>query len=443
MNVPWLWKGVVCVLIASLVPVIVASPSGFAEAPTRLTVQTYYTPGFSSARAFDHVLGEFHKKHPNVQVRHAFIPFAELIPTILRQALAGDLPDVVFADNPDVLNLAQAGVFADITRLVQTWGQFVDFFLGSRYATRSGGKVYALHFSTNNLALYYNRDHFRRAGIAAPPRTWAELLETSQILAEKLRGEGVDAIGFSAIDSEEGTWQLLPFIWSNGGSLLELDGRGAVEALRLFVTLVQRGLAPRDVLTWTQTTGVLPQFIAGRLAMMINGPWVLPDLRGKLNYGIAPLPAPAADKPVVLPMGGEVLGLAATISPQRVEAAWALVRFFSEASSMAEFTVRAGRVPTRNSVIPLVVSKDAELRVFAEQARRALPRPAMGGDEKYTRISSITRRFMQQALSGLVTPEVAFQRASAEVRALFPTEREYQAAVSAARTILADVQGVR
>jgi multiple sugar transport system substrate-binding protein len=213
----------VALVVTLLVPVTGVMSPGLAQAPVRLTVHTYYTPGFATARAFNYVLGEFHKKHPDIQVQHTFLPFAELVPTLLRQALVGDLPEIVFADNPDVLNLVKAGVFADITSLVQTWGALEDFFLGSRYATTLEERVYAIHFSTNNLALYYNQDLFKRAGVAAPPRTWAELLETCRILTEKLRGEGVHAIGFSAIDSEEGTWQFLPFLWSNGGSLLELD----------------------------------------------------------------------------------------------------------------------------------------------------------------------------------------------------------------------------
>jgi multiple sugar transport system substrate-binding protein len=177
--------------------------------------------------------------------------------------------------------------------------------------------------------------------------------------------------------------------------------------------------------------------------MMINGPWVLPDLRGKLNYGIAPLPVPARGKPLILPMGGEVLGLARTISPSKIKAAWTLVRFFGDAPNMTEFTVRAGRVPTRKSAVPLVVSRDPELSVFATQARRALPRPAMGGNEKYPEVSAITRRFMQQAIGGMLAPEAAFQRASAEVRRLFPTEQEYRAAVTMARRILAEAAAGR
>jgi len=430
-----LWIVVVGLLFLS-------ATSGLAQQRVQLTMSTYYTPGTGTAIALDRVLADFEKANPDIDVKENFIPFAELIPTRLREAMVGTLPDIVFSDNPDVQHLAQAGVFQDLTPLVKAWGQWGDFNVGSRYATTLNDKIYAIHFSTNNLALFYNTDYFKSAGVAAPPRTWQDLLSVSDTLTQKLKSRGVYAIGVSAIDSEEGTWQLEPFIWSNGGSLFELNKPAAVDALQLWVTLVQKGYASRDILQWTQTTGVMAEFRAGHLAMMINGPWVLPDLRkAGVKYAIAPLPLPRAGAAPVLPMGGEVLGLSPHINAGKLEAAWTFLRFIASAQAMSEFCVLSDRVPTRGSVIPLVAKSDPDLAVFASQARRALPRPIMGGGDKYTIVSAITRRYMQQAVSGLLTPQAAFDRASQEIRAQFATPAEYQAASTAAARVLAEATG--
>jgi extracellular solute-binding protein len=67
-----------------------------------------------------------------------------------------------------------------------------------------------------------------------------------------------------------GTWEA--FLWSNGGSLLDLASDKAKQALELWVDLVQSGCASRGVVNWSGG-GVADQFIGGRAAMMVSGPW--------------------------------------------------------------------------------------------------------------------------------------------------------------------------
>ena len=404
---------------------------------TQITVQTYYDPALPTGRALTKLFSEFEQANPDIDIIHIFVPFAQLIRTILQQAITGSLPDVVFADSPDVRHLATAGVFRDITPLVKEWGQWDDLFVGAQYATTVDNKIYAIQFRTNNLALWYNKDILRKAGLERPPATWQELLDACQAI--KSRAPEAYCIGFSAVDSEEGTWQFLPFLWSNGGSLLELDQPRAVEALQLWTTLVERGYAPRDVVNWVQND-VRVRFTMGQLAMMINGPWELPKTRESgVRFDLAPIPVPRAGMRPVMPMGGEVFGLSSTIDPSKVNAAWSLIKFVVEPGNIARFAVEDGSLPTRRSAIPMVTERDPQLGFFAHQAQYALPRPIMGGNERYTEVSAITRRYIQASLAGLMKPEEAFRRAAAQIRQLFDSEAEYQAAVNRAREALRSV----
>lgn len=96
------------------------------------------------------------KANPDVEVKRVYVPFAQLLPTILQQALTGTLPEVVMADNPWVPNLIKAGVYLDITDKVKEWGweNWEDFFKGHRDLTSADGKIYAPQVTTNNLALF-------------------------------------------------------------------------------------------------------------------------------------------------------------------------------------------------------------------------------------------------------------------------------------------------
>ena len=59
----------------------------------------------------------------------------------------------------------------------------------------------------------------------------------------KLTKDGKYGLAFSAIPSEEGTWQFLPFFWSNGAELSQLDSAKATQALQFVTDLVNSGSA--------------------------------------------------------------------------------------------------------------------------------------------------------------------------------------------------------
>jgi hypothetical protein len=137
-----------------------------------------------------------------------------------------------------------------------------------------------------------------------PPTTWDEVRD----VAAALTGDGVYGIAFSAVATEEGSWQFEPWFWGAGADLTQLDSPEAVQALEFWVDLVESGYASRSVVTWSQGD-VNDQFIAGNAAMMQNGVWNLPTLdESGINYNVVPIPMPEGGA-APGPMGGEVLAL--------------------------------------------------------------------------------------------------------------------------------------
>jgi len=411
---------------------------------TTITIMSYFDvtaeAEWPAAKALWDAGEKFVAVHPDIEIEWQFVPFGQLVPTIMQQAMVGELPTGIMLDNPDVPYAAGGGVYTELTPLVEDWEPWSDFYTGAQAAGMFEGKIYTVLPWNNNLALYYNKNLFDSLGLT-PPETWDQLLQVCAQLAEALEGTGTYPIGFAAVDTEELTFQFEPFLWSNGGSLLELDRPEAVEALQLWVTLLEKGYAPQDVLTWGQGADPL---LGNYVAMMVNGPWIRSLLEEEAYpYGIAPLPVPSASEgaAAVVPIGGETLGISATAGAAERDAVWEFIKFFTEPENMAYFSVTAGYVPTRRSATPLAIQMDPGLEVFAKQAEYALPRPPMGGDQYYTEVSAIARHYVQLALTGELTPQDAFSAASAEIRALFPTEKEYQAAANKARELLAKVRG--
>ena len=128
--------------------------------------------------------------------------------------------------------------------------------------------------NSNCLALWSNIGHARegRRRRARPTGT------TLRAAVETLTAGTTSGIAMSAVKSEEGTFQWLPFLWAAGADLDSLDSDGGRAALALWVDFVKAGQMSRSIVNWDQAA-VLQQFENDRAALMVNGPWQIPTIR--------------------------------------------------------------------------------------------------------------------------------------------------------------------
>jgi len=437
-------KGLKLFLFMSLVLLLISVQVGLSEKNITITIQDYFDPAGGMAKFINTAAESFEKTHPGVEIKHVYIPFAQLLSTILQQSLTKTLPEIVMADNPWVPQLIKAGVYRDITDKVKEWGweNWEDFYKGHRDVTSDGGKVYALQITTNNLALFYRKSLLDKAGIKKIPETWTELMSTAKQIKDKL---GIYGIGFCATSSEEGTWQFEPFLWSNGGSLLELSDSRAIRALQFLTDFVQKGYTPRDVVNVSGQGDVTMWFINGQVAMMVNGNWefgwhLTEDVLTKLgDVGVAKIPVPVKGAKPVVPFGGECYGIASNIAPEKFDMTWEFMKYIFSSDNMLEANIMHGGLPTRASLAEKILAKKPILKPFLEQAKYALPRPLVGGIDKYPDISSTLWSAIQKALTGAKTPEAALKEADQAIKKLF-TPKDYIYYRDLARKLLSEAR---
>lgn len=380
-----------------------AAPAGGgpAGAPAaEITALDYYADQQGSA-AWQQVLDTC-SRETGIRVNRQTVPTDQMLPKILKDAGARTLPDLVFADNPTLQQIAATGALTPLT----DYGLTTDgYFPGIVKAGTYDGKVYGLAPGVNGLALIYNKTLLAQAGIQ-PPTTWAEL----EAAAKALTRDGKYGLAFSAIPSEEGTWQFLPFFWSNGADLSTLDSPEAVEALAYVTGLVRSGSASASVLTWNQND-VADQFVSGNAAMMVNGSWNLARLDGEqgLEYGVVPLPAPEAGKPPVVALGGEVGAIPATGADRQQAAAKVLGCVLSEPTMLAWDKSHA-YVPSKVEVARKFGQENPAMQPFVTQVETARSRTAELG-ERYPKVSQALATALQSALTGQQTPEEALRAA--------------------------------
>ena len=177
---------------------------------------------------------QYEAADPGVTVKREVIPFANLITKVLQEASAGDLPNVVMLDDPNVPQVAATGQLKPLNSEpgFTTAGTSP---VPSRECTYQG-KQYCYPIGTNTVGLFYNKAMLAAKHLS-PPTTWAEL----QSDAKALTSGNTYGIAFDATADEQSTWQLEPFFWSQGGNLDNVSTPAFQNSLQLWVNMVKNG----------------------------------------------------------------------------------------------------------------------------------------------------------------------------------------------------------
>jgi multiple sugar transport system substrate-binding protein len=360
---------------------------------------------------------EFSAMDNGITIEVRQIRFDDIVTETLRAVATNTNPDLIAIDNPDHAAFSSRGAFLDITDRIAA-SDVIDIervFPGPRSSLTWEGRIYGIPRASNTIALYYNKDMFAAAGLdpEAPPQTWDELLEAARKLTDP--GNDVYGLAFSARASEEGTFQFLPWVQMAGGSFDNINAPGVAEALALWKTILDEGLASPDTLTRGQwdSTGT---FNGGNAAMAISGPWELGRMAAdaKFDWGVTLLPTrePGGERASAL---GD-FNLAIFANTEHPDEAFAFLEYYwSQAHRIwPEFT----RLPAIEGVELAPTGDpriDAAAAVFSEQLRYARNR---GPHPEWPRISRHIQEAFQSVLTGQAEPQEALDRAAEAIARL-------------------------
>jgi multiple sugar transport system substrate-binding protein len=396
------------VALAATVPLVLAGCSGggggggtsSGGSPSEITVTDYYNEGNDNE-----VIGATLTKcgeSLGVSIKRTSIPGSSLIQKVLQQASSRTLPDVLMLDNPDLQQIAATGALAPL----EDFGISTDGYAqGVVDAGTYEGKTYGLAPTVNTIALFYNTQMLADAGIQ-PPTTWDELKTASAALKDGDRY----GIAMDANATYEGTWQFLPFMWSNGGDEKDIATPETAEALQLWTDLVKDGSASQSVVNWTQSD-VNDQFMAGKTAMMINGPWQIPALtESGVEYGIAKIPAPQAGGTAVAPLGGEVWTVPQTGDEEKQAVAAKVVECLNSDENQLDMASKRFTIPSKTAVATEFGQQVPEEQVFVDLVADARARTGELGEE-WPKAATKIYTAVQSALTGQSSPEDALKNA--------------------------------
>ena len=374
-------------LLAALTATLLATSS---HAET--TLRVHYAIPTIWAETQERLADAFAAAHPDVEIviDGPAESYAEGVQRLLRESIAGDLPDVAYVG----LNRWRVLEARD---LLQPLDAFIDdeAFAEAGYtpALRSLGQYegsqYALATSASTLVMYVNPELVERAGGSMDdfPSTFDGVIE----LAARIDalGDQVDGIWVDRHD-----WRFQSLLGAHGGrpmtedeSDITLDSEAGVAATELYRRFAEQGGMKSYIDDQARQA-----FPAGTLGIMLESSSLLTRFTeaagDRFDIVVEPLPV-AADDPstVYFPTGGSGIVML-TEEPDIQQAAWDYIRFVTGPEGAKIIVESTGYAPTNALVLedesylgPFYAENENARVAHAQVARFAGPWYAYPGDE--------------------------------------------------------------
>lgn len=252
-------------------------------------------------------------------------------------ATGGELPDVFWMHSNVAQMYMENDMLLDLTDKIAASDKIDlnNYYEGIVKLYSSNGKQYAVPKDIDTIALWYNKTIFDEMGVAYPDDTWT--WNDFADAAAKLTNDDHWGYAIQPGNNQEGYYNT---IYSMGGYVISddkkksgFDDPNTVKAMELITGMIAAGSCP-DLNTVSETA---PNELlsAGKVAMSINGSWMLAGYRDNeytaANCDVAVLPFTNDPSDRVSIYNG--LGWAASANGKNTDAAWSLIEFLGSKES--------------------------------------------------------------------------------------------------------------
>jgi multiple sugar transport system substrate-binding protein len=331
---------------------------GFAQAQTQITYWQYEFP--TRVEAMNQLIAQFNAENPDVIVVQETFPYDGYLQQVPTAVAAGGGPDVAQLFYGWVHAWSRAGYIDPLPEEYFPAAEIEEYFVPMVESVKIDGRYYGLPTAVRSLALFYNKDMFRAAGLDpdSPPTTWDQFVEYAQALNIS------DALGYSQIGYGFGGQdhhlvrtvlmnQLGTPPFSPDGEVLYGNEIGE-QALATFT-----GWELNDKIGVTNfvpgTSGYRDGFITqANIAMIIDGSFAIGQVRNgaQFDWGVAELPT--FDNGVQSNFGSFFMnGITpnASSDPAKLEAASRFIKFVTSEDAMRLWLEVVGELPAARSLL--------------------------------------------------------------------------------------------
>ena len=252
-----------------------------------------YWNGFTGGDGpfMEQLVKDFMAEHDNITIKSNTIQWADFYQRVPAAVQAGQGPDVGVMHLDQLATHAARNIIVPLDDLAEGIGlSEKDFTPEIWKAGIYKDKRYGIPLDVHSLAMYYNKEHFDKAGITEPPTDEASFMDA----LDKLKKAGYDTpfwmptLWPSHLIYLSLMWQQGQEPYGDDGQAAAYDSDAGVKALEWQRSMVDKGYSPPNVAIDAQYVA----FKAGKTSITWDGIWQINDLvDNKVPYGIAPIPA--------------------------------------------------------------------------------------------------------------------------------------------------------
>ncbi|SRR5579883_444276 len=370
---------------------------------------------------FQKLVDRFNQTHPDIQVESVWAgELDQQLPKVFT-AVIGKVPPDILVFYPQI-----TGQFLEIgaIRPLEDWLEKLpvksEIIPNLFDELQLDGHIWSVPLYTSNIGIFYRPKLFKAAGITQMPNTWEELRQVAKKLTIDRNGDGHPEQYGITLPLGKGEWTVFswfPFLLSAGGEVVTNDrpnliNHGAIAALQFWKDLLKDGSA---TLSLPERGYEEDNFIAGRVAMQITGPWTY-ITKSNVDYGVFPIPA-NVERATVTGTGNLYV---MKTTPKREQAALKFLEYVLSEKFQTEWSIGTGFLPVnlkvaQSEAYQQFMSKKPWLKVFVEQMSIARTRPIIAG---YNRLSDSLGRAIEATLLG-ESPEKALKKAQERLEVIW------------------------
>lgn len=253
---------------------------------------------FDDSDALQSIFSDYREINPYVKS----ISYRKLSPDTYKEDLldalaSGNGPDIFMMRNTWQEGFSDKVVPASVSLFTEK--QFRETFVDvvAEDFLTDQGQVLAAPLSVDSLALYYNKDIFNAAGIAEPPKTWEDLLETVERLTtiDTYGNINRSAIALGTGENINRSADiLLTLMLQLGVNTESINFIDEVAATKAFDFYTQFSRLDSSFYTWSPREHYsIDAFYEGTLGMTVNYSYhyeTFKQKNAKFNFSVAPLP---------------------------------------------------------------------------------------------------------------------------------------------------------
>ena len=372
------------------------------------------------------LVDKFNQRHPDIKVESLYVGQAEQqLPKILAAVVGNVPPDLLWFNATLTGQLVELNAIRPLESWLANLPEFSQIDPALFESMNYQGHTWSVPFATNNVGIFYRPSLFKTAGITDLPKTWEDLRQVARKLTIDTNGDlrpDKHGIFLPLGKGEFAVFLWLPFMWSGGGELVARDNQtpaivnvGAIASLELWRSLIADGSA---VLSLPERGFEIDDFLAGKVAMQITGPWTLGQLQATgVDFGVFPIPTKS--KPATA-IGGENLFVFKS-NPKQEAAALKFAQFAIGEEFQTQWAINTGYLPTnlqarQSKQYQSFVAEQPAVKVFLDQAKYGRSRPIF---PRYSRLSESLGRALESVLLGDSTPQSALKSAQDRLDLIF------------------------